>query len=132
MGKRFLMTFLIAFLLGSALITSALWFVYSADVKSQRIRIETKESEQVKLRRVIIGTYFHGVTSDLKMVAGLHELKQLVNKLEEYSVEDLKSDFVSFSARKSQYDQLRFLDRNGMEIIRVTSISFYHPTAKPI
>ena len=119
MERRFLLTFTTIFLAGSALVTGALWFVYSADIKIQRVRIETKETQQVKLQRVRLATHFHGVTSDLEIIANLHELKQLADNLSDHSTEELTSDFISFSIRKRHYDQIRFINNDGTEIIRV-------------
>ncbi len=119
MERRFIFTFLSIFLIGSTLILGALWFVYSAEKKTQRVRIETKEIQLVKLQRVRLAAHFHGITSDLKVIANLHELRKLADNLSDFSVQDVKSDFLSFSIQKGQYDQIRFIDKDGMEVVRI-------------
>jgi|GEM_PF-2097012 len=119
MKRQFIRTFLSIFFFGLALITTALWFVYSSSIKLERIRIENKEIQQAKLQKFKLARHFQGIISDLEIIANLHELKQLADNTRDYSVEELSSDFESFSIRKKLYDQIRFIDKKGMEIIRV-------------
>jgi PAS domain S-box-containing protein len=119
MKRRFIQTFLFIFIIGSASITTALWFVYSSSIKAERVRIETREFQQVKLQKFMLAKHFHGIISDLEIVANLHELKQLADNSEDYSVEEIYYDFESISFRKKLYDQIRFIDDQGMETIRV-------------
>ncbi|MBT4265659.1 MAG: PAS domain S-box protein [Deltaproteobacteria bacterium] len=119
MKPRFFLIYFSIFLFGSALITGALWFVYSANIQIQRARIETKEIQIVKLQRIRIATHFYDITSDLDVISDFHELRQLADSLQDHPTEELKGDFISFSIRKGHYDQIRFLDKSGNEIIRV-------------
>lgn len=121
MGKRFLTTFLAIFLSGCGIMIGALWFIYSNDLTVLRTRIETKEQEYVKFRKFVLNNHFFGVISDLEVISELHELRQFVNQLSDYSIEELEQDFLSISARKNKYDQIRYFDLNGQEIIRVNN-----------
>ena len=47
------------------------------------------------------------------------DLNYLALKLKTHNKEDIESDFTNFSTQKRRYDQIRYLDINGMEKIRV-------------
>jgi PAS domain S-box-containing protein len=118
-GKLFLLTFLSFFLIGSTLLGISLKFIYTTDINIQRIRIEGKEHDDINLQKSVIITHFYGIISDLAIISELHELKQFADHLQDYSSRELEHDFLSIASRKTIYDQIRFIDKTGMEIIRV-------------
>ncbi|MEE9611701.1 MAG: cache domain-containing protein, partial [Desulfatiglandales bacterium] len=64
-------------------------------------------------------TQFQLVLSDLMFLSEQNELQQALDTAETMNWEDLASEYLSFSARKQIYDQIRFIDETGMEIVRV-------------
>ncbi len=63
---------------------------------------------------------FVDITSDLKFLATDEHLEMLYREAQTESSESmLKQMWTEFAAFRKRYDQIRFLDRNGTEIIRV-------------
>jgi PAS domain S-box-containing protein len=110
--------FLIVFLPLIALMGIVLIMLYRADVKTERAVLEVSQKINVTLEAEEITHDFGSVITDLMYLSKAHELLQLIND-KGFEHEDLRDDFVLFSEQKGIYDQIRFLDKTGMEIIRV-------------
>ena len=115
--------FLIMFLPLAALVGIVLTLFYYADVQSERKIIEAKEVHNVDLAMAIIVGDLSSIFSDLLILSEEHTLRRVLEAEDEqeYRAElrDLKNNFLSFSSRKEVYDQIRFLDETGMEMVRV-------------
>ena len=59
------------------------------------------------------------VVSDFAILSELHELRQLADNIEDYSPRELQDDFLSISLRKGIYDQIRLIEADGQEILRI-------------
>lgn len=115
MKKMFFMIWLpVSILLGGIL-----GLIYYSESESERILIETTEISHVKLQIKSIGADLDHVVSDLIFLSEQHEFHEMLESTKEYSPKDLASDFLSFSLRKGIYDQMRFIDEKGMEVVRV-------------
>ncbi len=69
------------------------------------------------------------VIGDLKFLAGLHSMADLLHSPTDLNVRQaLASDFKLFAEQRERYDQVRFLDVDGMELVRVN----YRDTAASI
>jgi hypothetical protein len=66
-----------------------------------------------------IKTPLEAVDSDVLFLAEHHALQLFVAESSSEHIRHLEQDFLSFSTRKGKYDQVRFLDATGMEVIRV-------------
>jgi len=55
----------------------------------------------------------------LEIIANLHELKKFADQLPIFSLDELNADFLSFSRQKKYYDQIKFLNKEGMEVVQV-------------
>lgn len=92
---------------------------YYADYRAERARRETNESLNVELAR-------HAVTADIAAV--LTDLRFLARHMERLSFDTetavarrsyLTQVFVTFAREKNLYDQVRFIDADGREVVRV-------------
>ena len=119
MDRRLIFTYLGAFLCGVFIMAGVLRFIYLSVTNTHQTRIEAKEKDYVNLQKSIITRHFYGIVSDLEILSEFHELKKLAGNSEAYAEQDLEYDFLSVSRRKTIYDQIRFIDKNGLEIIRV-------------
>ena len=112
--KDFLMIFLpLAILL--SLITG---LVYYNEVKNYRTILREKELIYGKQLSESIVIEFKTVLSSLIFLSEQHELQRLLDG-EESEKTDLARFFLSFSKRMGLFDQIRFLDEYGLEIVRV-------------
>ena len=115
MIKRFLLYFISI----SALPGFVFWFFYQSDVKFHENLFESQESAHVNLQSRAIAFHFQNIESDLAIISELHELSKLAKSHEDYSSKELEYDFFSISLRKGIYDQIRFIDKTGQELVRV-------------
>ncbi len=68
-----------------------------------------------------IATLFGTIVSDLEVLANHHEFELFFANPDAGSLEQLTREFLTFGRFKPFYDQIRFLDVEGMEIIRVNN-----------
>lgn len=114
--------FLIIFLPLLALVSIVLAVFYYADARTERNIIEAKEVHNMDLGMATIVGSLSSTVSDLLILSEQHELQRVFEGDEEdrrIELRDLNSDLLSFSLRKGIYDQIRFLDETGMEVVRV-------------
>ncbi len=112
--------FLIIFLPLSALVGGIAIVLYYTNAKTERIIFENNEFNNVDLQRELIDIDFRSIMSDLKVLTVHHELQMM---LESPAGRDhrkaLADEFLEFCDKKRFYDQIRFLDETGMEVVRV-------------
>jgi len=114
--------FLILFLPLSALIGSLLVVIYYADTGNEENTTAAYTSKTIPLLQNVIQGELKSVISDLKMLA-LH--RALRNKLYKISAIDeinkaIGYELLMLSTTHKTYDQIRLLNKKGMEIIRVS------------
>lgn len=67
----------------------------------------------------MIAQDFQLLVSDLMFLSEQNELQEMLGSGEAVWQDSLATEYLSFSTRKRLYDQIRFLDETGMEVIRV-------------
>ncbi len=75
-------------------------------------------------------TQFQLVLSDLMFLSEQNELQRALETNETINWEYLATEYLSFSERKRIYDQIRFIDETGMEIVRV-DFNYGNPVIVP-
>jgi PAS domain S-box-containing protein len=114
-GKRFLTIFLpIIFFIGVALL-----FIYRADLRAAGLVLNANETHTVNLHKKTIAGDFGSVISDLMFLSKNDELENLLNTGSAAARSALEENLLLFSFKKGIYDQIRFIDETGMEIVRV-------------
>ncbi|WP_407888563.1 ATP-binding protein [Scytonema sp. NUACC26] len=102
----------------SALLAAVLGGLYYGKIRAERTAMKISELRKVKMQaRVIVGN-FNLVVSDLMVLSEQIELQEVLEGVSEQS-STLAEEFLSFSQHKKLYDQIRFLDKTGKEIVRV-------------
>ena len=112
--KRFL--FILLPLL--AVLSFITFIIYYTDFKSKSSIIKNNAADQVHDLSLSITADFKTVVSNLIFLSEHHEFELLLEG-NESAKKYLAKDFLSFAKVAGLYDQMRFLDQNGMEIIRV-------------
>ena len=114
-SKRFLIFFMpLAILIG--IVTMV---IYSVVVESEIEVVQNNELNRVELLTQILADDFTLVVSDLMILSEGAEMRALLESGEDLDRSSLADVFFSFSARRELYDQIRFIDETGMEIVRV-------------
>lgn len=113
--KRFLMLFLpMVMLIG--VITMA---IYYSEVERDKEIIESKEMHNMDMLTKMIGDEFQVIVSDLMILSECNELQTFLEKPSDFYKESLAKEFLLFSEKRGIYDQIRFLNETGMEIVRI-------------
>ena len=97
--------------------TFLLIFYYVHENSEQKI-IKSGEHQIVNLQKEVIIRNFKTIISDLLFISELESLKKYLAGQEDQKIEIAKT-FRSLSQRKQIYDQIRYLDENGMEVVRI-------------
>ena len=111
--------FLVISLSLAAILGGILAVFYYAEVRSKRAIIETGTHHTVESQMEMIEREFRSIVSDLMFLSEQNELLQMLESGEASWREALAVEYLSFSARRGIYDQIRFLDETGMEVVRV-------------
>ncbi len=113
--KRFLIFFLpLAILI--AVITAV---VYSVVVKSEQEIVQNNELRRLENLTQIISQDFTLIVSDLMLLSESYELQALLSSGKNHDRKSLAENFLMFSEKRELYDQIRFIDEKGIEIVRV-------------
>jgi len=112
---RFLTIFLPVVVLLSVIATAA----YRMESARRIEKLEASERSIVEVEFRTLANDFRMILSDLRLVSSLPHLKEFLDTGTRSSREFLAQDYLAFSAAKRIYDQVRFLDERGMEIVRV-------------
>ncbi|NEU78344.1 ATP-binding protein [Nostoc sp. UIC 10630] len=110
--------FLAVFLPLSAFLGSVVGTIYYQQVQTEKIVLKTNELDKVDLQTKVISGDFHSVVSDLIVISKQNELQRILEGVDA-DKQALSREFLSFSQYKKLYDQIRFLDQSGKEVVRV-------------
>src|SRR5262249_26972141 len=107
------------FFLPAALLTiGVVLALYYLDRANERTLHEQASAHLVELHANIITRELDSIKSDLLFLSNEGILRNLVTQ-SNADKRALEDEYVLFSGRKGIYDQIRFLDMDGMEQIRV-------------
>ncbi|ODG99509.1 hypothetical protein A4S05_04450 [Nostoc sp. KVJ20] len=110
--------FLTVFLPLSALVGGVIATIYYQQVQTEKVVLKTNEIGKVDLQTKVISGDFHSVISDLMVISKQNELQRILEGVDRQQ-QALSQEFLSFSRYKKLYDQIRFLDQSGKEVVRV-------------
>lgn len=113
--KRFPAYFIPLSLLSAALLAGIYMVLAQNDLKT----LESKEQIKLRLQEELILNEIESVLSDLFYIAEEKSLNKFVKMQNENDLHILEQQFLIFSRLKSIYDQIRYIDETGMEIVRV-------------
>jgi diguanylate cyclase (GGDEF)-like protein/PAS domain S-box-containing protein len=81
--------------------------------------LDVREQSHIKIGLEAIRSDVQAATSDLMHLAGSGHLQELLRSNTNEAGIHLANEFISVLKAKKHYDQIRFLDTTGMEIVRV-------------
>jgi len=116
-GRVYLRSFLVIFLPLALLLAGALAAFYYSRVMAERESIKIQVVHVVEMQKSTISRDFMSIGADILNFSDWHELQEVLEGVDPNK--DLAKEYLSFSRRKRIYDQIRFLDETGMEIVRV-------------
>lgn len=103
-----------------ALLLGAVFMVhFYVDYRADSTRRDTNESLNVELARAALAAEIASITTDLMFLGRLIEGLSFEPSVAEGRRRYLAQVFVTFAREKALYDQIRFLDTGGQEVVRV-------------
>jgi len=118
-SSRALKRFFIAFV-PLMLIVSGFSYIYYLSAEQGNIELLQKQAKfRLELQTDAFSHEFQSIISDLVVVSGHHEVRQLADGVGGDVSTALADEFLVFCRNKKMYDQVRFMDTSGMELVRV-------------
>lgn len=111
--------FFVVFLFTVLMIGGITVLIYYLESKGEELIVKTQEKEHLQLVKTVISNELKDIASDLTILAAHQEVTSVLENDNPVHKDRLVHEFLAFSESKKIYDQARFLDVNGMEIIRV-------------
>jgi signal transduction histidine kinase len=120
MAKQFLSLFLPL----TALVGTGLVAFYQFQTHLIRSEIASTERREVDVKAASFANRFNTIRADLMGLAEQHELQVILDSaLLPETVQKFRAalaeEYLAVSQQKQQYDQIRFLDASGQEVVRV-------------
>ncbi len=119
-AKQFLSFFLpLTALVGTGLVT-----FYQIQTNLVRSEIASTERREVDVKGTLFANRFSAIRADLMVLAQQHELRVMLDPVSNQDTMQefraaLAEEYLVVSQQKQQYDQIRFLDTTGQEVVRV-------------
>lgn len=118
--KKYLLTNIAIMFFSLAVLVSLFFYSYTtAEVNNQIEREKTTQRSLIIAQKLALESTLQDVGSDVLYLAdfiGIHKLYSKENPVLSSAAE---LDFLAYSFRKGTYDQIRFLDNQGQEIVRI-------------
>lgn len=111
----FLGLFLPLFILASLIA----WLFLNMEQANRRRILETDIHNRMALQARIIQLTFNAIVSDLLFLSELDELHHLLDRDGFNTKVALAAELLHLASRKGIYDQVRYLDETGMEVVRI-------------
>ena len=113
--KHFLFLFFPLFILTSSIIA----LICFIEIKNSRDNIEINEIHNINLQMTLIESNVKPIVEDLLILSNHHEMHSFLDNPDVAHRKPLENEFLLFSSVKRIYDQVRFIDDTGMEIVRI-------------
>lgn len=120
-GRLLLVRFALLWLPIAILTALAVFATYRQEVLGDLRVLEADQRHQVDFQQARITQILGGVTSELLSLAQSHELMHWPDQPAESDKQVLAWQFANLLNNKRVYDQVRFLDLDGQEVVRVNN-----------
>ncbi len=121
---------IIQFLLWFLPLLAMVNYIYFIEVKSFRQSLSSEEILSVHVGKEVIIKDLEAISTDVQMIAKQTEFYELPLIPKQSDFTGLQREFLNLSQMKQHYDQVRYIDNNGQETIRV-NFNNGNPTLVP-
>ncbi|HEB33158.1 MAG TPA: hybrid sensor histidine kinase/response regulator [Spirochaetes bacterium] len=119
-ARLFLRYYFPAFFLILILTGSILLFIYSSSRRKLYLKaLKNDESLIVDFMKIEVLNSLTGTIADLMSLVAQSEMQAILNENTRENRAKLADSYLRFSRERGIYDQIRFLDHEGMEIVRI-------------
>lgn len=98
---------------------SIAYMTVSSEIAARKRLVEATEDTKVQAISLFLAREIDNLSSDLHVVSGYEDYYALFESDGQAGREDLAGEFLTISQSKGIYDQVRYLDVEGQEVIRV-------------
>jgi len=102
-----------------SIIAGTIGVLYNLESKDYLKRLELEERVNLKLQLKLITNNFETIISDLLFLSKQNELHRMINDNEQKYRSWMSNEYLELCRKKRIYDQIRYLNQTGMEIVRV-------------
>ena len=111
--------FFIILLLVASILTGVISALYNMESKEYLSHLELEEKVSLKFQVEVVSNHFATIISDLQYLSKQNELLTMLDHGNDAEKRLIAKEYLSFVHLKTMYDQIRYLDESGMEIVRV-------------
>ncbi len=111
--------FFILFLITGAILSGLLTLFYQKETKDFLYLIKSQESYGLELQKQRTSHVFTDIKADIFFLRDQNELQQYLKTPKKEQLLLMGQEYVSLAKRTRLYDQIRYLDEQGMEVLRV-------------
>ncbi len=119
MNKEVLKRFFLLFLPVMALITGISITIYFVEISDEKGELKRSEKGKTIHQLSMAKGGFRTAASDLTFLAAMEEFQEFFETGENAHIDDIASEFLVFIKVKKIYDNVRFINNKGMEVVRV-------------
>ncbi len=113
--------FLAVFIPMALLMGSAVGFIYITEKTSRQTVLQQNAMNRLKTQKEVMSGFIQAIATDVQAISKHYELQMMLDHNEKQYRQALAREFLWFARIKKIYDQVRFLDEKGMEILRVNN-----------
>lgn len=117
--REFFLRFAVMLLPAVVLLTLVISVYTDADHRHNLEITKAREAALVENAKVQIAQDFHEVISTLRVLATTPAIRHYLERPDAAAKADLESQFLVVASESKRYDQIRFIDAQGMEAVRV-------------
>ncbi len=110
--------FILFLVIGSLISVSSAWF-YRAELNTFFSEIKTQEKNALSHQHNDITERFNDIIGDLIFLSRQNELLTYLDLKNIKTKRDIQKEYIAMLLAKKTYDQIRYIDNNGMECVRV-------------
>jgi diguanylate cyclase (GGDEF)-like protein/PAS domain S-box-containing protein len=97
----------------------ALLLIAQNEDQNQLETRKDRENNEIRIFQVLVEKNFEAVDSDLRVIAKLPSLRRYLDSHSPAQRNELDNFFLALSKEKRRYDQVRYIDASGQEVIRI-------------
>jgi len=118
-SRKFITYLLIFFIPYAFLIISGAIYTYNGEKKREYDRLEQNESQKIFMAVTQLNHELDELFRDLIFLSKSINLREAIAEPSTENLTQLADDFINFSASQKFYDQIRWLDEKGLELLRI-------------
>ncbi|ACN16937.1 GGDEF domain family protein [Desulforapulum autotrophicum HRM2] len=117
--KKTITHFFAILLIFVSVLAGSISLIYFLEAKDHLKRLKLEEQMNLKLQLALTSKNFETIISDLLFLSEQNELLDLIKFNDKTYKVLVSNEYLTMARTKKTYDQIRYLDNTGMEIVRV-------------